>query len=81
MNERTTLATELNVFAEFKPRLPEPYQSSDAHFSGEYRSDAATFGAASGRSAAQGRRAGHHELLDRAHAEGTARDASSTPTS
>ena len=28
MNERTTLATELNVFAEFKPRLPEPYQSS-----------------------------------------------------
>ena len=28
MNERATLATELNVFAEFKPRLPEPYQSS-----------------------------------------------------
>lgn len=28
MNERTTLATELNVFAEFKPHLPEPYQSS-----------------------------------------------------
>jgi len=28
MNERTTLATELNVFAEFKPKLPEPYQSS-----------------------------------------------------
>jgi sugar/nucleoside kinase (ribokinase family) len=28
MNERTTLATELNVFADFKPRLPEPYQSS-----------------------------------------------------
>jgi sugar/nucleoside kinase (ribokinase family) len=28
MNERTTLATELNVFAEFKPRLPEAYQSS-----------------------------------------------------
>jgi sugar/nucleoside kinase (ribokinase family) len=28
MNERVTLATELNVFAEFKPRLPEPYQSS-----------------------------------------------------
>ena len=26
MNERTTLATELNVFAEFKPRLPEAYQ-------------------------------------------------------
>ena len=28
MNERTTLATELNVFAEFKPKLPEPYLSS-----------------------------------------------------
>jgi sugar/nucleoside kinase (ribokinase family) len=28
MNERTTLATELNVFAEFKPRLPQAYQSS-----------------------------------------------------
>ena len=28
MNERTTLATELNVFAEFKPRLPEAYQTS-----------------------------------------------------
>jgi sugar/nucleoside kinase (ribokinase family) len=28
MNERTTLATELNVFADFKPRLPEPYRAS-----------------------------------------------------
>src|SRR5260370_1904402 len=28
MNERTTLATELNAFAEFKPRLPDAYQSS-----------------------------------------------------
>jgi sugar/nucleoside kinase (ribokinase family) len=28
MNERTTLATELNVFADFKPRLPEAYTSS-----------------------------------------------------
>jgi sugar/nucleoside kinase (ribokinase family) len=27
MNERTTLATELNVFAGFKPRLPEAYRS------------------------------------------------------
>jgi sugar/nucleoside kinase (ribokinase family) len=32
MNERTTLATELNVFAEFKPRLPEAYQKSDYIF-------------------------------------------------
>src|SRR5260370_691311 len=28
LNERVTLATELNVFAEFKPRLPENYRSS-----------------------------------------------------
>jgi len=32
MNERTTLATELNVFAEFKPRLPEKYRSSEYVF-------------------------------------------------
>ena len=28
LNERVTLATELNVFAEFKPRLPERYRAS-----------------------------------------------------
>ena len=28
LNERVTLATELNVFAEFKPRLPEKYRSA-----------------------------------------------------
>jgi sugar/nucleoside kinase (ribokinase family) len=28
LNDRVTLATELNVFAEFKPRLPEKYRSS-----------------------------------------------------
>jgi len=28
LNERVTLATELNVFAEFRPRLPEKYRSS-----------------------------------------------------
>jgi sugar/nucleoside kinase (ribokinase family) len=28
MNDRTTLVTELNVFADFKPRLPAAYQSS-----------------------------------------------------
>src|ERR1700704_1746485 len=32
MNERTTLATELNVFADFKPRLPGAYQSSEHIF-------------------------------------------------
>ncbi|HEX8872386.1 MAG TPA: hypothetical protein VF758_06450, partial [Candidatus Acidoferrum sp.] len=28
LNERVTLATELNVFAEFKPRLPEKYRGA-----------------------------------------------------
>ena len=28
LNERVTLATDLNVFAEFKPRLPEKYRNS-----------------------------------------------------
>lgn len=28
LNERTTLATELNVFADFKPRLPKKYSNS-----------------------------------------------------
>src|SRR5229473_6731422 len=28
LNERVTLATELNVFAEFKPKLPEKYRNS-----------------------------------------------------
>jgi sugar/nucleoside kinase (ribokinase family) len=28
LNERVTLATELNVFAEFRPRLPEKYRNS-----------------------------------------------------
>jgi sugar/nucleoside kinase (ribokinase family) len=32
MNERTTLATELNVFAEFKPLLPETYRKSEYIF-------------------------------------------------
>lgn len=32
LNERTTLATELNVFADFKPRLPEKYRSSEYVF-------------------------------------------------
>ncbi len=32
MNERTTLATDLNVFANFNPTLPELYQKSDHIF-------------------------------------------------
>src|ERR1700690_4340033 len=32
MNERTTLVTDLNVFAEFNPKLPLAYQSSEHIF-------------------------------------------------
>lgn len=32
LNERVTLATELNVFSEFKPRLPEKYRNSEYVF-------------------------------------------------
>ncbi len=34
MNERTTLATELNVFANFKPTLPDSYLDSSSIFLG-----------------------------------------------
>jgi sugar/nucleoside kinase (ribokinase family) len=34
MNERTTLATELNVFADFRPVLPDPYLDSSYIFLG-----------------------------------------------
>ena len=34
MNERTTLATELNVFADFRPTLPDPYLDSSYIFLG-----------------------------------------------
>src|SRR6204780_1718227 len=34
MNERTTLATELNVFANFKPTLPPAYRNSSSIFLG-----------------------------------------------
>ena len=53
MNERTTLATELNVFADFKPRLPERLSIAGVYFSGEYRPHLAAFRAASGASAAR----------------------------
>jgi len=34
MNERTTLVTELNVFASFRPKLPEAYRDSEHVFLG-----------------------------------------------
>jgi sugar/nucleoside kinase (ribokinase family) len=37
MNERTTLATELNVFADFNPNLPEPHRGAPYVFCGNIR--------------------------------------------
>jgi sugar/nucleoside kinase (ribokinase family) len=46
MNERTTLATDLNVFANFKPTLPPaPTRFVEFHFSRQYRSHSAALGA------------------------------------
>ena len=64
MNERTTLATDLNVFADFKPKLPERLPFVAKYFSGEYPPGIAEFGAASGHEASEDRRARYDELLD-----------------
>jgi len=37
LNERVTLVTDLNVFAEFKPRLPEKYRDSKFVFLAKHR--------------------------------------------
>ena len=79
MNERTTLATELNVFANFNPKLPRPYCDSPYIFLGEYRSHAAALGAESNEVQAESGRPRHHELLDRAHARGIARNSEAHP--
>src|SRR5947208_11017591 len=39
LNERVTLTTELNVFAQFKPRLPEKYRNSEYVFLANIRSE------------------------------------------
>jgi sugar/nucleoside kinase (ribokinase family) len=39
MNERTTLCTDLNVFANFNPRLPESYRSQSHLFLGNIQPD------------------------------------------
>ena len=67
-NDRVTLATELNVFATFQPKLPEKFRKPTPRFPGQYRPNAAAFrpGSDLGQAAHSGAR--HHELLDRAHA-------------
>ena len=82
MNERITLATELNVFADFKPKLPGSLSDRRAIFF--WRISIPTLQRSvlhQVKTPRQSRGARHHELLDRTHAQGTARDPASTPTS
>ena len=75
MNERTTLATELNVFADFQSQTAAVIHGFALRFSRQYRSHAAALRLKQIRGKPQARGAGHHELLDRAHSGGIAGDA------
>ena len=63
MNDRTTLATDLNVFADFNPKLPESLPRGALPAAGQHPArPAAQRARADERRALRGRR--HHELLD-----------------
>ncbi len=63
MNDRTTLRTDLNVFADFNPKLPPSVPLRTVPVPGQHPAGAATERArADERSQAHRRR--HHELLD-----------------
>ena len=65
MNERTTLATELNVFATFSPKLPAVVPQIRLTFFSRTSIPPSAFRAEADSWQAQARRARHHELLDR----------------
>ena len=71
LNDRTTLTTELNVFADFKPKLPEKYRKSKYVFLANIAPDLQRYVLQQVTQAAEDRGAGHDELLDRAHQRGT----------
>ena len=63
MNDRTTLVTDLNVFADFQPKIPPAYLESPLSFPREHSAGVAESGAERDeRPALRGWR--HHELLD-----------------
>ena len=66
MNDRETLVTELNVFADFKPKLPEAYKSSPYVLLGNIQPALQKDVRAQMDGDAAHRRRRHHELLDRA---------------
>jgi hypothetical protein len=69
LNERVTLTTELNVFAAFKPKLPEKYRKSKYVFLANIAPDLQR-DVLAGEDAAEAGGPRHHELLiERTNAE------------
>ena len=64
---RTTLDTQLNVFQDFRPKLPPALDRLGLRVPGQHRSGAAARRARAGQEA-EVRRLRHHELLDRGQA-------------
>ena len=69
MNSRETLATDLNVYADFHPRLPAGFESSPLRVSGKHPPRVATRRASAGKTSAPVDD-GHDELMDRIEREG-----------
>ena len=63
MNDRTTLRTDLNVFADFNPKLPESYKKSPVPAARQHSAGSAAQRARADERSPSGRRR-HHELLD-----------------
>ena len=73
MNDRTTLRTDLNVFADFSPKLPPAYAEQPYLFLGNIQPELQAQVQASDETASFRRRR-HDELLDPELSRGTSRD-------
>ena len=73
MNDRETLTTDLNVFADFHPKLPDSYRSAPYLLLGNIQPALAAQRARADERRAPGRRR-HHEFLDQGFSRRTAGD-------
>ncbi len=73
MNDRTTLRTDLNVFADFKPKLPECYRDAPYLLLGNIQ-PALQRSVREQMNGTAPRRRRHHELLDQRLSRGAARN-------
>ena len=73
MNDRITLTTDLNVFADFQPKLPRELSFGALSAAGQYSARLAARGAGQMKNI-QARRRRHHELLDQGFPRGAAGD-------